>query len=103
MMQRRSHSSNTSSEAYEYSEVTKSTHYGSSSVSSTGSFFRPRHPSRESLPAPAVKKLVLCFDGTGNYWSGSTADTNIVKLYDKFDRNDPNQFHYYQSTFTCPE
>ena len=41
-------------------------------------------------------KLLCCFDGTGNEYSGTTADTNIVKLYQKFDRNAPGQFHYYQ-------
>lgn len=41
-------------------------------------------------------KLVLCFDGTGNQYSGNTSDTNIVKLYQKFDRKTKNQFHYYQ-------
>jgi uncharacterized protein (DUF2235 family) len=43
------------------------------------------------------RKLVLCFDGTGNVFNGNTSDTNIVKLYDKFDRKDPLQYHYYQS------
>ncbi|MBE3048123.1 DUF2235 domain-containing protein [Candidatus Bathyarchaeota archaeon] len=43
------------------------------------------------------KKLILCFDGTGNEFSGSNADTNVVKILNKLDRNDPNQFHYYQS------
>ncbi|RYO31801.1 hypothetical protein AA0113_g11800 [Alternaria arborescens] len=42
------------------------------------------------------RKLVLCFDGTGNEFKGNTSDTNIVKLYDKFDRKDPMQYHYYQ-------
>ncbi|KAI4212379.1 MAG: hypothetical protein LQ351_004949 [Letrouitia transgressa] len=41
-------------------------------------------------------KLVLCFDGTGNQYSANTSDTNIVKLYQKFDREVPNQYHYYQ-------
>ncbi len=41
-------------------------------------------------------RLVVCFDGTGNRFQGDTSDTNIVKLYEKFDRSDPNQFHYYQ-------
>ena len=41
-------------------------------------------------------KLILCFDGTGNKYTGSPSDTNIVKLYQKFDREDPNQHHYYQ-------
>ncbi|KAK3389210.1 hypothetical protein B0H63DRAFT_536997 [Podospora didyma] len=44
-----------------------------------------------------VLQLVLCFDGTGNTFSGSNADTNVVKLLSKLDRNDPNQFHYYQT------
>ncbi|RYP43577.1 hypothetical protein DL770_011572 [Monosporascus sp. CRB-9-2] len=48
-------------------------------------------------PQVPVRKLVLCFDGTGNTFSGSSGDTNIVKLYDKFDRDDPRQFHYYQT------
>ena len=45
------------------------------------------------------RKLILCFDGTGNAFSGSNADTNVVKLLNKLDRNDPNQFHYYQSIY----
>ncbi|MCJ1426410.1 hypothetical protein MMC29_004313 [Sticta canariensis] len=43
-----------------------------------------------------LTKLVLCFDGTGNKYSGDTSDTNIVKLYQKLDREAENQFHYYQ-------
>ncbi|EMD60601.1 hypothetical protein COCSADRAFT_345883 [Bipolaris sorokiniana ND90Pr] len=43
------------------------------------------------------RKLVLCFDGTGNVFNGNTSDTNIVKLFDKFDRKDPLQYHYYQT------
>ncbi|CAI6096052.1 unnamed protein product [Clonostachys chloroleuca] len=46
---------------------------------------------------PEPKKLVLCFDGTGNEFSGSNADTNVVKLLSKLDRNHPDQFHYYQT------
>ncbi|KAF2500893.1 hypothetical protein BU16DRAFT_523615 [Lophium mytilinum] len=46
---------------------------------------------------PVPRKLVLCFDGTGNVFEGNTSDTNIVKLYDKFDRKDPMQYHYYQT------
>ncbi|KAL8691095.1 MAG: hypothetical protein Q9218_003605 [Villophora microphyllina] len=41
-------------------------------------------------------KLILCFDGTGNQFKADPSDTNIVKLYQKFDRETPNQFHYYQ-------
>ena len=43
-----------------------------------------------------VKRLILCFDGTGNAFQGNTSDTNIVKLLDMFDRSDPRQMHYYQ-------
>ena len=47
---------------------------------------------QSSTPA----RLVVCFDGTGNKYRGDTSDTNIVKLYQKFARGDPKQFHYYQ-------
>lgn len=42
-------------------------------------------------------KLILCFDGTGNSFSGSNADTNVVKILRMLDRTHPNQYHYYQS------
>ena len=41
-------------------------------------------------------KLILCFDGTGNKYLGDPSDTNVVKLYQKFNRETPNQYHYYQ-------
>lgn len=44
-------------------------------------------------------KLLCCFDGTGNKYSGNTSDTNIVKLYQKFDRDADKQYHYYQREF----
>ena len=53
--------------------------------------------STEKREEPA--KLILCFDGTGNQYSGDTSDTNVVKLYQKFNRNTPNQYHYYQRKF----
>ncbi|EXF74409.1 hypothetical protein CFIO01_10195 [Colletotrichum fioriniae PJ7] len=43
------------------------------------------------------RKLVLCFDGTGNSFSGSGSDTNVVKLLRMLDRNDKHQYHYYQT------
>jgi len=42
------------------------------------------------------KKFVLCFDGTGNKFSGSDSDSNILKIYRMLDRSDDSQFHYYQ-------
>ncbi|KAL1858166.1 hypothetical protein Daus18300_010047 [Diaporthe australafricana] len=50
-----------------------------------------------SVLAKTPKKLVLCFDGTGNTFTGSNSDTNVVKILSKLDRNDPNQYHYYQT------
>lgn len=54
----------------------------------------------EYRPAKERGKLILCFDGTGNQYSGDTSDTNIVKLYQKFDRESPYQYHYYQRKST---
>ncbi|KAF1998033.1 hypothetical protein P154DRAFT_622018 [Amniculicola lignicola CBS 123094] len=42
------------------------------------------------------KKFILCFDGTGNKFSGTEADSNILKIYRMLDRSDDSQFHYYQ-------
>lgn len=44
-------------------------------------------------------RLVLCFDGTGNDFAGDTSDTNIVKLYKMFKRDDDRQWHYYQRMY----
>lgn len=54
-------------------------------------------PDGESTSVPEARKLILCFDGTGNSFTGTNSDTNVVKLLNKLDRNDPNQFHYYQT------
>ncbi|EUC45738.1 hypothetical protein COCMIDRAFT_5070 [Bipolaris oryzae ATCC 44560] len=43
-----------------------------------------------------TKKFVLCFDGTGNKFSGTDSDSNILKIYRMLDRNGDDQFHYYQ-------
>jgi len=48
---------------------------------------------------PKVSRLVLCFDGTGNKFSGDLSDTNIVKIYQLLDRSAKGQFHYYQRKF----
>lgn len=49
---------------------------------------------RERSDGP--RRLVLCFDGTGNHFQANESDTNVVKIYDMLDRFDKNQFHYYQ-------
>ncbi|KAJ5157388.1 uncharacterized protein N7482_008488 [Penicillium canariense] len=52
-------------------------------------------PGTEFVKEP--NKLILCFDGTGNTFSGSNADTNVVKILNKLDRHDRHQYHYYQT------
>ncbi|EOD47693.1 putative sporulation associated protein [Neofusicoccum parvum] len=42
------------------------------------------------------RRLVLCFDGTGNKFQGTEVDTNIVKIYQMLQRHTDDQFHYYQ-------
>lgn len=42
------------------------------------------------------RRLVLCFDGTGNKFHGTEEDTNIVKIYEMLEKNTPGQYHYYQ-------
>lgn len=61
------------------------------------------HAENESTDSTEPKKLILCFDGTGNTFSGSNADTNVVKILRKLDRNNKNQFHYYQSKMLAIE
>ena len=57
----------------------------------TGSTDRQR-----DIQAQPSNRLILCFDGTGNTFQGNPGDTNIVKLYNMFDRNNTSQMHYYQ-------
>ncbi|PGG95530.1 hypothetical protein AJ79_10011 [Helicocarpus griseus UAMH5409] len=42
------------------------------------------------------RRLVLCFDGTGNVFTGDESDTNVVKIYDMLDPHRDDQFRYYQ-------
>lgn len=49
----------------------------------------------DSTPAKP-KTFVLCFDGTGNKFSGTEADSNILKIYRMLDKDQGDQFHYYQ-------
>jgi uncharacterized protein (DUF2235 family) len=62
---------------------------------------RSQHDRMESAApiqrrAHVRKQFVLCFDGTGNKFSGTDADSNILKVYRMLDRNGDDQFHYYQ-------
>ncbi|KAI8268685.1 hypothetical protein K4K58_004386 [Colletotrichum sp. SAR11_239] len=42
------------------------------------------------------RKLILCFDGTGNKFRGDDSDSNILKIFRMLDSNANDQFHYYQ-------
>ncbi|KAK2798077.1 hypothetical protein FQN51_007896 [Onygenales sp. PD_10] len=53
------------------------------------------HMNREQRSS-TPRRLVLCFDGTGNSFQANESDTNVVKIYDMLNRFDKNQFHYYQ-------
>ncbi|TDZ33348.1 Uncharacterized protein C8035_v010879 [Colletotrichum spinosum] len=59
--------------------------------------FHMPQDSQERRPLKKPRSLVLCFDGTGNEFSGKEKDTNVVKLLSMLDRNDEHQYHYYQT------
>ncbi|KAL0938208.1 short chain dehydrogenase reductase family [Colletotrichum truncatum] len=42
------------------------------------------------------RKLILCFDGTGNKFRGDDSDSNILKIFRMLDSSANDQFHYYQ-------
>ncbi|CZS84578.1 unnamed protein product [Fusarium graminearum] len=42
------------------------------------------------------RKLILCFDGTGNKFHGDDSDSNILKIFRMLDREADDQYHYYQ-------
>ncbi|KAJ4387356.1 hypothetical protein N0V93_007947 [Gnomoniopsis smithogilvyi] len=42
------------------------------------------------------RKLILCFDGTGNKFHGDDSDSNILKIFRMLDRTANDQYHYYQ-------
>ncbi len=48
-----------------------------------------------------TRKLVLCFDGTGNKFHGDDSDSNILKVFRMLDRTADDQYHYYQRE-SCP-
>ena len=42
-------------------------------------------------PMRAARKLVLCFDGTGNKFCGDDSDSNILKIYRMLDATATDQ------------
>lgn len=68
-------------------------------------------PDRNHLqaPSPAVlphgaevsrprKKIILCFDGTGNKFKGNEGDTNILKIFRMLDRSGSEQCTFLPSS-----
>ncbi|KAL4885594.1 hypothetical protein BJY04DRAFT_136365 [Aspergillus karnatakaensis] len=55
-----------------------------------------KEPEPTSQPSGQPRRLVLCFDGTGNQYMGTEEDTNIVKIYQMLERHIPGQYAYYQ-------
>lgn len=49
------------------------------------------------------KKIILCFDGTGNKFKGNEGDTNILKIFHMLDRSGPEQckFSVYLNFISC--
>ncbi|KAK2748000.1 hypothetical protein FQN57_001591 [Myotisia sp. PD_48] len=47
-------------------------------------------------PFSTPRTFVLCFDGTGNKFSGTESDSNVLKIFRMLDRSQGDQFHYYQ-------
>ncbi|KAG5984959.1 hypothetical protein E4U55_002366 [Claviceps digitariae] len=56
----------------------------------SGNAAMPREPDRQP------RKLILCFDGTGNKFHGNESDSNILKIFRMLDRSAGDQYHYYQ-------
>lgn len=57
---------------------------------------------RPASPTPrdrAPRKLILCFDGTGNKFHGDESDSNILKIFRMLDRTADDQYHYYQRKY----
>lgn len=52
-------------------------------------------PGRRQKP----RKLILCFDGTGNKFHGNDSDSNILKIFRMLDREANDQYHYYQREY----
>ena len=53
----------------------------------------------EDCKCHVPRRLVLCFDGTGNEFKADETDSNVVKIYELLNRDAPNQYHHYQREF----
>lgn len=62
----------------------------------TGGLRGARINSPGPAPSRGIRKLILCFDGTGNKFHGDDSDSNILKIFRMLDREADDQYHYYQ-------
>ncbi|KAG7132543.1 hypothetical protein HYQ45_009116 [Verticillium longisporum] len=63
----------------------------------------PMNPTNASQNADnwhRTRKLVLCFDGTGNKFHGDESDSNILKIFRMLDSSSDDQYQYYQRKLT---
>jgi uncharacterized protein (DUF2235 family) len=49
------------------------------------------HPRASSAHHRKPRKIVLCFDGTGNKFHGDDSDSNILKIFRMLDRTASDQ------------
>lgn len=73
-----------------------------SKAPSTNPSARPTmHGNVSAAPGRRLKprKLILCFDGTGNKFHGNDSDSNILKIFRMLDREANDQYHYYQREY----
>ncbi|KAL2168167.1 hypothetical protein VTG60DRAFT_335 [Thermothelomyces hinnuleus] len=54
------------------------------------------HRYQDSRRHRKPRKIVLCFDGTGNKFHGDDSDSSILKIFRMLDRTSSDQYHYYQ-------
>ncbi|KAM0326951.1 hypothetical protein ACHAQA_006072 [Verticillium albo-atrum] len=65
----------------------------------SGAAIGSMNPSNAGQPVDywhKTRKLVLCFDGTGNKFHGDESDSNILKIFRMLDSSSDEQFQYYQ-------
>jgi hypothetical protein len=76
-----------------------------SSATSRAPIPGPRPTMHRNASAPPgrrhkARKLILCFDGTGNKFHGNDSDSNILKIFRMLDREADDQYHYYQREYS---
>lgn len=66
----------------------------SSTMTTDRDHLQPPHTHTVEIPRRR-RKLILCFDGTGNKFKGNAGDTNILKIFRMLDRSGPEQCRFF--------